>query len=115
MKEEEKQRLSNELSDIYNYFINLIKKTISLENKNFTIRIVFEVYILGKITSILTDKFILFLIVNVIIFYAPLEKNIPHFMFKWTMYFRQLVEGVLGLADCLIPKYEEKKEEEGKK
>ena len=115
MTEDEKQKLSNELSDIYNNFIKSIKKTISLQDTSYTTRILFEVYLLEKITSILTDKFILYLTVNVILFYAPLEKNIPHFLFKLRMSFRQLVEGILGMADCLIPKYEEKQEEGDKK
>ena len=60
-----------------------------------------------KITSVLNDKFIILLILNIVVLYAPLEKNCPHFLFKCRMTFRQIIEGVIGALDFLIPKYEE--------
>lgn len=60
-----------------------------------------------KITSILNDKFIILLILNIVVLYAPLEKNCPHFLFKCRMTFRQIIEGAIGTLDCVIPKYVE--------
>ena len=51
-------------------------------------------------------------LLNLIILYAPLEEKIPHFLFKWRFGLRQLTDGLLGIIDCLIPKYEEKKIEQ---
>ena len=96
-----------ELYETKLYFTNFIKKTISCEDKYYTIRVLIEIYLLMKITSFLNDKFIILLILNIVILYAPIEKNCPHFLFKCRMTFRQIIEGVIGLIDCLIPKYEE--------
>ena len=96
-----------ELYETKLYFTNFIKKTISCEDKYYTIRVLIEIYLLMKITSFLNDKFIILLILNIVILYAPIEKNCPHFLFKCRMTFRQIIEGVIGLMDCLIPKYEE--------
>ena len=76
----------------------------------YTIIILIEVYILRKIASIFSDKFILYLLLNIIILYAPFEKRCPNFLFKIKITFKQLIEGVIGLLDCLVPKYEEPKE-----
>ena len=87
---------------------NSIKKIISFEDKLYTIRVLIEYYLLMKISFILGDKFFLFLIVNVCLFYAPLEKNFPHFMFKCIISIKQIIEGTLVLISCVIPKYEER-------
>lgn len=90
------------------------KKIISCEDKFYTICVLIEVYLLMKITSFLNDKFIILLIFNIIILYAPLEKNFPHFLFHCRMTFKQIIEGVIGAFECLIPKYEENNEKEKK-
>ena len=63
-----------------------------------------------RLASILNDKFIICLVFNAIILYAPLEKHFPHFLFKSRMTFRQIIEGVIGILDAVIPKYEEIKQ-----
>ena len=87
--------------------MNFIKKTISCEDKYYTIVVLIQTYILMKITSWFSDKFLLYLIINVLLLYAPLENKCPHFLFKCRMSLKQIIEGIIGLIDCLIPKYEE--------
>ena len=94
--------------------MNFNKKTISCEDKFYTIRVLIEVYLLMKITSFLNDKFIILLMFNIVILYAPLEKNFPHFLFKCRMTFRQIIDGAIGVCECLIPKYEENNQKEKK-
>ena len=43
-------------------------------------------------------------------FYAPLEKKYPHFLFKIRMTCKQIIEGIIVLILCLIPKYDEKED-----
>lgn len=62
-----------------------------------------------KIFSILNDKYIIYVILNIVVLYAPLEKNFPHFLLKFRIALKQVIEGIIGILDCLIPKYEEKK------
>ena len=61
-----------------------------------------------KIISILNDKIILLLIANICLFYSPLEAKFPHFIFKCRTAIKQVIEGIIVLFQCLIPKYEEK-------
>ena len=91
-----------------------IKKAISCEDKMYTILFLIQIYILMKITSWFNDKFIIYLILNILLLYAPLEKKCPHFIFKARMTFKQVIEGIIGLLFCLIPKYEDPKEKNEK-
>lgn len=88
-----------------------MKKIYSLEDPWLTGKLIATVYILMKITSIIPDKFILLLVLNIILMYAPIDKKCPHFLFKARMSVKQIVEGILGLIECLIPRYEDLKEE----
>jgi hypothetical protein len=63
---------------------------------------------LFKILPFLGGKIILFIFLNIIILYYPLETKCPYFLFKFRMSFRQIIEGILGLVVCLIP-FNEKK------
>ena len=89
--------------------MDFIKKVVSCEDIFYSFRVLVEIYILMKLFSILNDKYIIYVVLNIIVLYAPLEKNFPHFLFKSRMAFRQVIEGIIGLLDCLVPKYEETK------
>ena len=89
------------------YFKNFIKKTISFEDKLYTIRVLIEFYLLMKVGTLLNDKFILLLFSNICLLYAPLDKKFPNFIFKIRMSVKQIIEGIIILIVCLVPKYEE--------
>ena len=110
MSNEQCNEINKDLYEFKIYFKNFIKKTISCEDKMYTIQILIEVYVLRIIASLFSDKFILYVILNIIILYAPFEKKCPKFLFKLRMTFKQIIEGVIGLLDCLIPKYEDPNE-----
>lgn len=48
------------------------------------------------------------LIINIILLYAPIEENFPHFIFMIRMFIRQMIEGIVGVIYCLISKGENK-------
>ena len=60
--------------------MNFIKNTISCEDKFYTFITLIQVYILMKITSLFNDKFMIYLILNIVMLYAPLEKKMPKFL-----------------------------------
>ena len=70
-----------------------------------------EFYLLMKITAFFDDKIILLFVSNVIIFYSVLEKKFPYFVFKSRMVIKQIIEGIIVLILCVIPRYEEKNNE----
>ena len=85
-----------------------MKKTISLEDKLYTTRVFIEFYLLMKITSFISDKFIILFISNICIFYSIIDKKFPYFLFKCRMSVKQIIEGIIILLICIIPRYEEK-------
>ena len=64
---------------------------------------------LMKFAILVGDRFILLVTLNVYIFYAPINKNCPHFIFKTRMSIKQIIEGTVGILECLIPRYKEEK------
>ena len=93
----------------YSCFSNYIQKIVSFDDYKFSLYELFKLYMSAKIINILNEKFILLIITNIIMFYAPLENYSDHFLFKAKMAVIQTIEGTIGLISCLIPKYEEPK------
>ena len=62
-----------------------------------------------KVSSWIGDRFILFVALNIFIFYAPINKKFPDFLFVSRMSIKQVIEGTIGIIECLIPRYEEEK------
>jgi ABC-type enterochelin transport system permease subunit len=93
----------------YSCFSNYIQKIVSFDDYKFSLIQLFKLYMSAKIINILNEKFILLIITNIIMFYAPLENYSDHFLFKAKMAVIQTIEGTIGLISCLIPKYEEPK------
>ena len=98
-----KENLFKGHSSLYKY----IKKVTSLEDYTFTFIEIIKIYLISKAINILNEKFILLIITNIVMFYAPIEDKTDHFLFKANMAVKQTFEGIFGLLSCLIPKYEE--------
>ena len=81
----------------------------NFEDPFLTIKTLSYIYLLMKVSSLLGDRFILFIALNIFIFYAPINKKFPHFLFVSRMTIKQVIEGTIGILECLIPRYEEKK------
>ena len=64
-------------------------------------------YVVSKIINWFNEKFLVWIALNVLIFYGPIEKKYPYFLFKSRMFLEQIFQGVFGLIACLIHKYEE--------
>ena len=63
-------------------------------------------YIISKIINCFNEKFIAWIILNVLLFYGPIEKKYPYFLFKSRMFIEQIFEGIIGLFLCFIPSYQ---------
>jgi len=61
-----------------------------------------------KITSFLSDKFIILFISNICIFYSIIDKKFPYFLFKCRMSVKQIIEGIIVLFICRLTRYEKK-------
>ena len=65
-------------------------------------------FALTKIINLFNEKFFAWIILNILIFYGPIEKKYPYFLFKSRMFVMQIIEGVFGLINSFIPSYEPK-------
>ena len=65
-------------------------------------------YIISKIINLFNEKFLAWIILNVLIFYGPIEKKFPYFLFRCRMFVQQICEGIIGLICCIIPSYDQK-------
>jgi len=95
---------------VYNY----AQKIISLEDISYTCKKLFKLRLIMKIVNLFNEKFILFALINIVIFYSPLENLSEHFLFKARIFVEQIFDGILGILECFIPKYEEDKKDENK-
>ena len=86
------------------------RKIISLEDPSSTIRTFVYIYSCLLISILLGDKFILLLILNILIFYTPINNKFPLFIFNTIMTLKQTIEGILGILESFIPRYMDKKE-----
>ena len=106
-KEIDKEQIRESLIKSCSCFSNYIQKIVSFEDYKFSLIQLFKLYVYAKIINIFNEKFILLIVTNIIMFYAPLENYSDHFLFKAKMAVIQIIEGTIGLISCFIPKYEE--------
>ena len=96
-----------------NYFLPeksddcFIDRILEFDDYYYSLKKLFVVFIISKIINIFNEKFIFLIIINILMFYGPLEKKYPYFLFRSRMYLQQIFEGIIGLFKCFIPKYEE--------
>jgi len=81
----------------------------NFEEPILTIKVLSYIYLLMKVSSWIGDRFILFVILNIFVFYSPINKKFPHFLFISRMTIKQVIEGTISILECLIPRYEEEK------
>ena len=105
---ENKDKSRNELE--FKKLRERFRKIISLEEPSATIRAFLYLYLCWIITRLLGDKFIILLLLNIFIFYEPINNKFPNFIFNSIMYIKQTIEATYGIIECFIPRYIEKKE-----
>jgi len=99
----------NDSFEGYKYQIDKLEKIINLEDSLTTIIVILYCLLIMKISSWIGDKIIIFILLNIFIFYVPIEKRFPHFLFKSRMFIKQTIEGTFGVLECLIPRYKDEK------
>ena len=86
------------------------RKIIRLEDPSSTIRSFIYTYLCLLLSKLLGDKFIIFFMLNIFVFYVPINNIFPNFIFNSIMYVKQTIEGIFGIVECFIPRYVDKKE-----
>ena len=78
----------------------IFRKIISLEDPGSTMRSFIYTYLCLIISRLLGDKFIIFFILNILIFYAPINNKFPNFIFNTIMFIKQTIESIFGIIEC---------------
>ena len=84
-------------------------KIVSFEDKILTIKTIIYLILLKKVSSKIGDKIIFGIVLNIFIFYAPINKKFPNFLFFTRMYIKQIIEGTIAILICFFPTFEKNK------
>ena len=79
---------------------------------SYSIKMIIALYVISKIINWFNEKFIAWIVLNILLFYGPIEQRYPFFLFRSRMFIQQIFEGVIGILYCFIRSYETKKIEE---
>ena len=90
-------------------------KIASFDDKILTIKTIIYLFLLIKVSAWIGDKIIFSVVLNVFIFYAPINKVFPNFLFYTRMYIKQIIEGTVAILICFCPTCEKKKNSEKEK
>lgn len=89
-----------------------IEKVISLSDLRLTFKTIITLYLLsGILGKLCYDVLLLLIFVNLVVFYAKIEKRYPNFLYENLLAANQMVDGVISLIDVFVPRYEGKDEE----
>ena len=91
-----------------------IEEITSLQDCSKTIRFTLADYGILKFLSLFPLFFIFWVLMNLALLYAPINKFCPNFIFRGFIAVKQILEGVIGVIECLIPKYVEEEQKEKK-
>ena len=90
-------------------------KIASFDDKILTIKTIIYLFLLIKVSAWIGDKIIFSVVLNVFIFYAPINRVFPNFLFYTRMYIKQIIEGTIAILICFCPTCEKKKNSEKEK
>ncbi len=90
-------------------------KIASFDDKILTIKTIIYLFLLIKVSAWIGDKIIFSVVLNVFIFYAPINSVFPNFLFYTRMYIKQIIEGTIAILICFCPTCEKKKNSEKEK
>jgi len=92
-----------------------LDKIASFDDKILTIKTIIYLFLLIKVSAWIGDKIIFSVVLNVFIFYAPINSVFPNFLFYTRMYIKQIIEGTIAILICFCPTCEKKKNSEKEK
>ena len=90
-------------------------KIASFDDKILTIKTIIYLFLLIKVSAWIGDKIIFSVVLNVFIFYSPINSVFPNFLFYTRMYIKQIIEGTVAILICFCPTCEKKKNSEKEK
>ena len=114
MREQKMEERHEKMKNVMEGVKKTIEEITSLQDCSKTIRFTLAVYGILKFLSLFPLFFIFWVLMNIALLYAPINKFCPNFIFRGFIAVKQILEGVFGVIECLIPKYVEEEQKEKK-
>ena len=103
----DEEGIKNNLFELHSQLTEFFNKIISFEDILTSVKLLVKLYVCKNILNLINDKFLLWVLLNIVVLYSQIEKICPHFIFKARMAVKQTIEGTIGILECFIPRYEE--------
>ena len=78
-------------------------KIIIFDNLLYTLTALIEIFLFWIISKRINWIIFCMILGNILIFYSPIDKRCPKFLFRIRMFIKEIIEGVLVVLSCLIP------------
>jgi len=101
------EKIKQGLFDTYLCVHGYIEKLVLLDDVKFSVKKLIKIYVFMKLANIISEKLVLLIFSNIIIFYVFLESIQKNFLYELLTILRQVVDGFVSLIQFAIPKYEE--------
>ena len=91
--------------DFVKTVIAVVKNTweiIIFKNLLYTLTALIEICIFWNIYRRTNGIIFVLILGNTIIFYSPIDKRCPKFLFRIRMFIKEIIEGILVVLSCLI-------------
>ena len=92
--------------DFVKTVIAVVKNTweiIIFKNLLYTLTALIEICIFWNIYRRTNGIIFVLILGNILIFYSPIDKRCPKFLFRIRMFIKEIIEGILVVLSCLIP------------
>ncbi len=93
----------NELLNYIGLILSNIRDIILFKDGIYSLTAFVEIFLFWIITKRINIIFYVLLAGNIILFYAPLEKKFPKFLFRVRMFIKEIIEGIICVLITLLP------------
>lgn len=101
-KIESKQSICKEFLGIIGAILSNIRGILFFEDLLYSLTAFIEIFLFWNIFKRINLYILCLIIGNILIFYSPIDKYYPKFLFKIRMFIKEIIEGILCLFWTLI-------------
>ena len=99
------QKIVIEIVKVRQQVIAMVNSIISTTSISDAIHLIIKLKLASIVINLFPDAFLFWVIINFVIFYGPIDKWYPNKIAYGLTCVRQVIEGVIGVVEALIPKY----------
>ena len=99
----------NELKYFIEEILKNIRRILFFEDLIYSLTAFVEIFLFWKIIRRINLIILCLIVGNILIFYSPIEKQCPKFLFKIRMFIKEIIEGIICILFTLIQISKKKK------